>query len=92
MYANRRTRLDLDIDSHETLRYFGLLRGVSAGAVMRQALARYAQDVEKQFPHVRAHMLAWRKAIAAQQAHPGLAHKEHEFNATHHIDLDEVRF
>lgn len=92
MYGNRRTRLDLEADWHEIFRYFGLLRGVTAGMVMRQALARYAVDVEKEFPPVRAHMLAWREAMAAQRANPVVAIREHEFNATHHVSLDDLPF
>lgn len=71
MYGYRRTRLDLDADSHECFRYFALLRGVPVGGAMRQVLARYAESVEKEFPSIRAHMLAWREAHEAERASTG---------------------
>lgn len=75
MYEYKRARVDLDADTHETFRYFALLRGVPVGAALRRVLALHAQTIEKEFPPIRAHMLAWRTAVDMQRAMP-VAHSE----------------
>jgi len=73
MYGYRRARVDLDADTHECFRYFSLLRGVPVGGAMRQVLSREAVTIEKEFPPIRAHMLAWRAAMAAARSVDGNA-------------------
>jgi hypothetical protein len=48
----------LDDISYEALRYFGLLRGAPLGTVLNRQLATFAAMVQKEFPAVRAHVLA----------------------------------
>ncbi len=60
--ASRRHRVELDPISYEALRYFGLLRGRPIGQVMTRILADHADKVQKEFPAVRAHVLAWGQA------------------------------
>lgn len=67
MYGTKRVRVELDAPSHEALRYFGLLRGVPIGSVMRRALNSYASAVVEEFPAVKAHVAA---KIAAAKAGP----------------------
>lgn len=73
MYGYKRARVDLDADTHETLRYFAMLQGINVGAIVRRSMALYAAAAEKEFPPVRVHMLAWREAQAAQRAVPRAA-------------------
>ena len=61
----KRHRVELDAYSYEVLRYFGLLRGVPVGSVMRRALSTFASSVVKEFPPVQAHMLALKAAEEA---------------------------
>lgn len=42
----------------EALRYFGLLRGVALGSIINKQLHVYAEMVQKEFPAVRAHVMA----------------------------------
>lgn len=88
MYGYKRTRLDLDADTHETYRYFALLRGLPVGGVLRRILADYAQKVEKDVPPIRVHMLAWREAMdnARAGALDGVVHSSGS------PDLDEIPF
>lgn len=71
MYGYRRARLDLDADTHECFRYFALLRGVPVGGALRQVITLHAQTIEKEFPPVRSHMLAWRQAMDAARSSTG---------------------
>ena len=92
MYGYKRSRVDLDADTHETLRYFALLRGINVGAICRKAMAEFAARVEGEFPPVRAHMLAWRAAQAMQSAVPlspyeGMREIEHVVE-----NMDELPF
>jgi len=73
MYGYRRARVDLDADTHECFRYFSLLRGVPVGGALRQVLSREAATIEKEFLPIRAHMLAWRAAMAAARSVEGNA-------------------
>lgn len=66
MNATKRVRVELDAPSYEALRYFGLLRGVPVGSVMRRALNSYASAVVEEFPAVKAHMAAAAAAEAAR--------------------------
>lgn len=68
MNATRRIRLELDADTYELHHYFASLRGLSLGRHLGKVLASYAASAEKEFPSMRAHMLAWRQARAAQPA------------------------
>lgn len=54
----KRHRVQLDEISYESLRYFGLLRGVTLGSILNRQLTTYATMVQKEFPAVRAHVLA----------------------------------
>ena len=85
MYGYKRSRVEVDADTHECFRYFALLRGVPIGAAMRKVLALHAAAVETEFPPVRAHMLAWREAMSAQRADPTLAIEPHAFSAVNHV-------
>lgn len=77
MYGYKRARVDLDADTHETLRYFAHLQGTNTGAVVRRVMAQYAARVEADFKMVRTHKLAWRQAMAAQRDCPQLGYEEH---------------
>jgi len=66
MHGNRRIRVELDAESYEALHYFGLLRGVPIGRTITRILAIHATEVTKDFPPVRAHLLAWHRARAAK--------------------------
>lgn len=61
----RWVRVELPGETYSALRYFGLLRGVPVGHVMRKALELFADQVQKEFPPVHAHVLA---QLAAEQA------------------------
>jgi len=61
----KRHRVELDPYSYEVLRYFGLLRGVPIGRVMRRALYAFAQGVVEEFPPIKAHMVALAAAEAS---------------------------
>lgn len=67
MATTRRIRLELDSPSYEAVRYFGLLRGVPVGSVMRRAMESYARTIQQEFPAVRAHVLAKMQAYTAMQ-------------------------
>lgn len=62
MDATRRLRVELAAEDFEALRYFALLRGVSMAAACGKVLAIHADTVAKEFPAVKAHVLAWRQA------------------------------
>jgi len=68
MHGTRRIRVELDAESYEALHYLGLLRGVPVGKTITRILAIHATEVTKDFPPVRAHLLAWHQARAAKQA------------------------
>lgn len=88
MYGYKRARVDLDADTHESLRYFALLQGNNVGAIVRRVMAKYAAQVEKDFPPVRAHQLAWRQAMANQRVDPATAFKEWE-HTVKGVELDD---
>jgi hypothetical protein len=67
MHGHRRIRVELDAESYEALHYFALLRGDPIGRAIARLLAIHATDLLEQFPPVRAHLLAWHQARAAQQ-------------------------
>jgi len=58
----RRVRVELPGETYAALRYFGLLRGVPVGTVMRKAVVSFADEVQKEFPQVYAHVLAQHEA------------------------------
>lgn len=92
MHGYKRARIDLDADTHETIRYFALLRGINVGAVCRKILSEYAARVEGEWPPIRAHMLAWRQAQSNQHPVPyDPARSMGEIEATM-ADLDEIPF
>ena len=89
MYGYRRARLDLDADTHETIRYFSLLRGVPVGGALRKVITLHAAQIEKEDPSIRAHMLAWRAAMDASRQNPVAAVMKDNRGAS---DLEDIPF
>lgn len=71
MNARKRLRVEVDIDTFECLKYFSLLRGMPVGRSIASMLAIHAASIEKEFPPIRAHMLAWRAALSSQPLDAG---------------------
>ena len=68
MNGTRRIRVDLDAESYEALKYFGLLRGQPVGKTITRLLAIHATTIVQEDPSVRAHLLAWHAARSQQGA------------------------
>ena len=51
-------RVQLAVIDYEALQYFAMLRGLPLGSVLNRQLHVYSEAVQKEFPPVRAHVMA----------------------------------